>query len=192
MTAVAAASTPAKGSIVKFKSELRKAKRKNAREPEIDFLNITAMLDLVTIILVFILNSLASSTQQMPQNADLTLPVSILETAPSQEGVVVRISKTQLLVGDDRVADFPNHEQLAVTGIDQKDLKILADKLRDYRESDKVMSKAVNGVENQTSEAILVVDRTTPYRLLLQVLATLGNEEFGKYHLMALKGSAGQ
>lgn len=178
----------AKASVVKFKAELRKAKRRNAREPEIDFLNITAMLDLMTIILVFVLNSLASSTQQMPQNADLTLPVSILDTPPSQEGVVVRVSKTQLLVGDERVADFPNHEQLAVTGIDQKDLKILADKLRDFRDADKIISKSVNGVENVTSEAILVIDRTTPYRLLIQVLTTLGNEEFGKYHLMALKG----
>ncbi|MFO0618707.1 MAG: biopolymer transporter ExbD [Polyangiaceae bacterium] len=186
-------SVAAKASVVKFKAELRKARRRNAREPEIDFLNITAMLDLMTIILVFVLNSLASSTQQMPQNADLTLPISILETAPSQEGVVVRVSKTQLLVGDERIADFPNHEQLSVTGIDQKDLKILADKLRDYRESDKIMKKAANpAAPEETSEAILVVDRTTPYRLLLQIVTTLGNEEFGKYHLMALKGNIGQ
>jgi biopolymer transport protein ExbD len=187
--------TAAKASIVKFKAELRKSKRRNAREPEIDFLNITAMLDLMTIILVFVLISLASSTQQMPQNKDLTLPVSILDVPPSNEGVVVRISKTQLLVGDDLVAEFPNHEQLAVTGVDPKYkpqggfyIKPLIDKLHKYRETDLAIAKRT-GQNKDTSEAIIVADETTPYRLLLEVLYSLGQAEFGKYHLFALKKS---
>ena len=34
-------------SVVRYKAALRKSIRKNAKEPEIDFLNITAMLDLM-------------------------------------------------------------------------------------------------------------------------------------------------
>ena len=94
---------PAKraASIVKVKAELRKAKRRNAKEPEIDFLNITAMLDLMTIILVFVLKSLSASTAAIPQNEDLQLPVSVLTAEPGEEGVIIRISKTQISVGDE-------------------------------------------------------------------------------------------
>jgi hypothetical protein len=30
-------------------------------------------------------------------------------------------------------------------------------------------------------------DATTPYRLLIEVLFTLGQNEFGKYHLMVMQ-----
>src|SRR5829696_1326385 len=90
-----------KASIVRYKAALRKAIRRNQREPEIDFLNITAMLDLMTIILVFMLKSMAASSASTPQSKDLALPTSVMVSEAAQEGVVVVISKSQLLVGDD-------------------------------------------------------------------------------------------
>ena len=68
------------GSIVAYKAELRKAIRRNAHEPEINFLNITAMLDIMTIILVFLLKSLGESSAAIPQSDDLRLPTSIVTT----------------------------------------------------------------------------------------------------------------
>lgn len=186
-------------SVVKFKAALRRAKRRNAREPEIDFLNITAMLDLMTIILVFVLKSLSAS--QTSQSDDLKLPVSVLTSEPSEEGVVVTISKTQLLVGDDTtpLAKLASREQLAQTGLDAQykrsgpnDLFIvpLAKVLGDYRERDKLI-RAAKGLDASTSEAIVVADGQTPYRVLIEVLFTLGASEFGKYHLMVVSGKKG-
>ena len=43
-----------------YKRELRKAIARNRVEPEIQFLNITAMMDMMTIILVFLLKSLST------------------------------------------------------------------------------------------------------------------------------------
>ena len=37
------------------------------------------------------------------------------------------------------------------------------------------------------SEAILIVDKDTPYRLLVEVLFTLGQSEFAKFHLMVMQ-----
>ena len=56
-----------KASVVRYKAALRKSIRRNAKEHEIDFLNITAMLDLMTIILVFLLKSVSSSSASIPQ-----------------------------------------------------------------------------------------------------------------------------
>ncbi len=186
-------------SIVKFKAALRRAKRQNAREPEIDFLNITAMLDLMTIILVFVLKSMATS--QISQSEDLKIPVSVMTSEPSEDGVVVTISKTQLLVGDDPnpIAELASRDQLAQTGLDARykrsgpnDLFLvpLAKVLGDYRERDKLI-RAAKGLDASTSEAIVVADKTTPYRVLIEVLFTLGASEFGKYHLMVVSGKKG-
>ena len=187
-----------KATIVKFKAALRKAKRRNFREPEIDFLNITAMLDLMTIILVFVLKTLAASTAAIPQSDDLTLPKSTFTLAPSEEGIVIRISKTQIVVGDnaDPVAEYSNRDQLAQSGLDARykqsgpqDLYIvpLAKVLSEFRERDKLIKEAT-GKDASTSEAIIVADATTPYRLLFEVLYTCGQSEFGRYHLMVLTG----
>src|SRR5262249_56220089 len=100
---------------VRYRAALRKAIKRNAREPEIDFLNITAMLDLMTIILVFLLKSMSASSASIPQSHDLTLPDSVITTEAAQEGVVIMISKTQILVGDDPnpIVLLPSREQLA-------------------------------------------------------------------------------
>ena len=195
----AAQAAPRHGaSVVKFKAALRRAKRRNAREPEIDFLNITAMLDLMTIILVFLLKSLASSAGAIPQSDDLRLPQSVMVGEPSDEGVLVVVSKTQILVGEEStpVVTLPSRDQLAQSGIDAKhkrsgpnDLYIvpLANSLQHAREIDKAV-RAAKGLDPSTSEARIVADKTTPYRLLIEVLYTLGQSEFGKYHLMILSG----
>ncbi|WP_438001326.1 biopolymer transporter ExbD [Sorangium sp. So ce185] len=188
-----------KASIVRYKAALRKAIRRNRREPEIDFLNITAMLDLMTIILVFLLKSVGSSAASIPQSKDLTLPKSVMQSEPSQEGVVVIVSKSQILVGEDPtpIVLLPNREQLAQSGVDAKykrsgpnDLYIvpLANALSHARETDKAI-RAAKGLDPSSSEAIIVADATTPYRLLIEVMFTLGQSEFGKYHLMVLSGN---
>src|SRR3954467_9676098 len=112
--------SPKPASIVTYKAELRKAIRRNAHEPEINFLNITAMLDIMTIILVFLLKTLGESSAAVPQSDDLRLPASIMKKAPAQDGVLVTVSKTQILVGDDKILTLPGRESLAQAGVDAR------------------------------------------------------------------------
>ena len=186
---------PPKASVPRYKAELRKAVRKNAAEPEINFLNITAMLDIMTIILVFLLKSLGESSASVPQSDDLRLPTSIIQTQPSQEGVVVTISKTQILVGDNVVLKLPGRESVVQTGVGASekrggpnDLYIikLGNALQSARKTDKLIRQA-KGLDTTGSEAIIIADATTPYRLLIEVMHTLGQNEFNKYHLMVMQ-----
>ncbi len=192
----AAQQKPPASGIAQYKSELRKAIRRNAREHEIDFLNITAMLDMMTIILVFLLKNMASTSASIPQSKDLSLPASILTSESHQEGVAVIVTKSQILVGDNPnpVVKLPSRESLAQSGLDAvykksgiNDLHIvpLAEALLHVRETDKRIRRA-KGLDPSSSEAIVIVDETTPYRLLIEVLFTLGSSSFGKYHLMVM------
>ena len=185
-----------RASQARFKTELRRALRRNAQEPEVNFLNITAMLDIMTIILVFSLKSMSETSAAVPQNDDLRLPKSVLHAQPSEEGVLVTVSKTQILVGDNKILSLPGRESLTQTGVGAQekrsgpnDLYIvkLGNALQSARKVDRRVREA-KGLDASSSEAMIVADGTTPYRLLIEVLFTLGQSEFGKYHLMVMQG----
>lgn len=187
-----------KATTAEYKAALRRETRRRAAEPEINFLNITAMLDIMTIILVFLLKSLGESSGAVPQSDDLSLPTSVLQTEASQEGVVITISKSQILVGDNRVLTLPNRESMVQTGVGASnkrngpnDLYIspLGNALAKARKIDKILRQK-KGKDPSSSEAIILADRTTPYRLLIEVLHTLGQNEFAKYHLMVIQGKS--
>lgn len=184
-----------KASMAKYRAELRKAVRRNASEPEINFLNITAMLDIMTIILVFLLKSLGESVASIPQSEDLQIPTSVLDSEPSQEGVQVIVTKTQILLDDNKILNLPSRESMTQTGVGASnkrngpnDLYItpLGNALSKARETDKVVRQR-KGKDSSVSEALIIADKTTPYRLLIEVLFTLGQNEFGRYHLMVMQ-----
>lgn len=180
-------------SMARFKRELRRAINKRHKEAEIDFLNITAMLDMMTIILVFLLKSMSQSAASMPQSGDLTMPKSVLTTEASQEGVAVLISRSQIIVDDNVICPVPADATHGVEGKYKRsgptDLYIvpLANSLQSWRERDRQVRLAT-GKDPSASEAIVIADSGTPYRLLTEVLFTLGQSEFAKFHLMVLQG----
>jgi biopolymer transport protein ExbD len=177
-----------------YKRELRKETRRRALEPEINFLNITAMLDMMTIILVFLLKSMSASVASLPQGKDLTIPQSVLTTEASQEGVVVIVSKSQIMVDDKPTGvEVPGDASHGVEGKYKRngpnDLYItkVGQALQAWREVDRQVRLA-GGKDPSGSEAIVIADAQTPYRLLVEVLFTLGQTEFNKFHLMVLQG----
>jgi biopolymer transport protein ExbD len=188
---------PKGANIVVYKRELRKAIARNRTEPEINFLNITAMMDMMTIILVFLLKSLSSSPASLPQSQDLQLPKSVLTTAPESEpeGLPVIISKSQIIVGESVVCPVPpDAAQYGTEGKykrgSRNDYFIvpLGSALQSWRDSDKRI-RAATGKDPSQSEAILIADSLVPYRLLTEVMYTLGQTEFAKFHLMVLQSS---
>jgi biopolymer transport protein ExbD len=185
---------PPRASTVRYKAELRKAIRRKASEPEVNYLNITAMLDIMTIILVFLLKTLGESSGSVPQNKDLMLPKSMIQTQPAQDGVRVTVSKSQVLVGNDKVLDLPNNQSLAQSGVEARHKRganslyivPLGNALASARQVDRALREA-KGLDPSSSEAIIIADSTIPYRLFIEVLFTLGQNEFGKYHLMVMQ-----
>lgn len=190
---------PVRASKARYKAALRSSIRRNAHDPEVNFLNITAMLDIMTIILVFLLKNLGESSASIPQSDDLTIPKSVLDTEPSQEGVRVTISKSQVLVGDSPVLQLPGRQSLVQTGVGTRykqggpnDLYIvpLGSALQEARKIDKAVRQA-KGEDASMSEAVIIADQTTPWRLLIEVLFTLGQSEYGRYHLMVMQTKTG-
>jgi biopolymer transport protein ExbD len=180
-------------SMATYKRELRKQIKKRAGDQEVNFLNITAMMDMMTIILVFLLKSMAASTAAIPQSNDLTVPASILQSEASQEGLVVLVSKSNITVDENTVCPLPADASHGVEARYKKggpnDLVItpLENATHTWRERDRQL-RIAQGKDPNVSEAIVVADKNTPYRLLCEVLFTLGQTEFSKFHLMVMQG----
>src|SRR5678815_4356594 len=132
-------------SMATYKRVLRKEIKRRALEPEINFLNITAMLDMMTIILVFLLKSMSQTSASIPQSPDLTIPKSILTSEASQEGVPVLISKSQIVVDNQPILPVPSDATHGVEGKYKRggpnDLYIvpLATTLQSWRDRDKAI-----------------------------------------------------
>ncbi len=136
----------------------------------------------------------ASGASSQPSvSAPVTTP-GLPTGEPSEDGVVLRISKTQITVGEeaDPVVSYEKLDNLREAGLDAKhkrnganDLYIvpLATVLNSYRAIDKRIREA-KGLDASTSELIVVADADVPFRVLMEVLYTAGQSEFGKYNLM--------
>jgi len=180
-------------SMATYKRMLRKEIRRNAVEHEVNFLNITAMMDMMTIILVFLLKSMSNSTSP-PQSNDLVMPDSVLTTEASQEGLPILISKTHIAVEETPVCPVPTDSTHGVEGRYKRsggtnDLYIvpLANAAQSWRDRD-VQIRAATGKDTSASEAIIIADSNTPFRLLTEVVFTLGQTSFAKFHLMVMQG----
>jgi len=206
-------------SMAKYKAELRKITRRRAVAHEVNFLNITAMMDMMTIILVFLLKSLSSSSANLPQTNDLALPTTILQGEPTEAGIQIVVSRDRVLVNGNEIKSLsvpgcftnPNdapkpHEGYRLVfcpgdsphGFDAKfkargtatDLEIspllnaVETPVRVAEEIAKAKPKpgGGNGVE-----AMILFDRYTSYRVMTEVMFTLGQAKIGKFHFLAMQ-----
>src|SRR5438270_1109513 len=85
------------------KKAIRSYARKLAEPEIIKDLNITPMMDMMTIILVFLLKSFSSSTSTINFNQDLQVPKSMTQLKPKL-AVSLTITKKVILVEGDAVA----------------------------------------------------------------------------------------
>jgi hypothetical protein len=135
-----------------------------------------------------------SASQQIPESTDLTIPNSVLTTEASQEGLPIMLSKSHIVVDDNVVCPVPADASHGVEAKYKKsgpnDLEIvpLENAAKAWRDRDRQV-RAATGKDPNASEAIVIADKATPYRLLVEVLFTLGASEISKYHLMVMQGA---
>ena len=168
----------------------RKARRK-VRESagEIRELNIVAMMDMMTIILVFLLKSYQASAINVNMSADLTIPQSTTQLHP-QENITVTLSLKEVAVNDRRVVDM----RAGVIPTEAKEgqkadafyVGAVYDALKKEVDKQKYIAR-FNKNAPFLGRINVVADRKIPYRTLMDVLYTAGQAELGEYKFMVLK-----
>lgn len=135
-------------------------------------IQITSMVDMFIILLVFLLKSYSTSPVNITPNANLRLPNSISQLDPVDVLKVV-VSNSAIFVEEAKVADVKDG-QIELSQLDKSDKDFIRPL---YEELDK-KAQVTKGIadKNETVEfdgkVLFQVDRSLPYSLLQKVMYT--------------------
>ncbi len=182
-----AAMTPDKATRLDIRREVvRKARRRDLDHVD-ETLNITAMMDMMTIILVFLLKSLSSSAASIPQGDDLRLPHSTVVTSPSNALQVI-VSRVSITVNGRFIAQLRNGtvdpSQLRGGGTGLL-INPLNDAMRDQAQNARTVAQQSG--QPFTGELAVIADHHIPSRTVYEVLYTCGQNGFNNFKLLVLK-----
>ncbi len=176
----------------KRRRKVNKAKR--AAE-EITYLNIVAMMDVMTIILVFLLKSVSFSTTTITGTDTLALPYSTTQVAPL-ETVKIYVTKSGIVVEDKLVAKLAGGVVEKSMIDERNDYLIPALKEAVAKEVNRQLrlEKLGDRFKFQGNLSVLA-DKDTPYHVIMQVLYSAGQAgggagqeiSFDKFRLMVMR-----
>lgn len=140
-------------------------------------LNLTSMIDMFTILIVFLLKSYSAEGQFITISDSLTLPQSISETSVELHLDIIISSDAILVDGD------PVHEIGTNPMTDGSPIPKLVDRLSDHME----YSLAIRGTTGEEMEINIQADAATPALLLQKVMASCGAAGYGIQNLAVIK-----
>ena len=176
---------------MQYKKALRRKRRIDRdAEGEIHDLNIYPMLDMMTIILVFLLMSYTASPVTLDGVDNLVPPTSSTTSSP-KETVAITISKSHVLIDNKAVlnlADFKVADSDKPEGANG----MLIAPLKQALEMKVKRLKQIAALQSApfTGELSVIADQHVPYRLLMEVLYTAGQAELSNYRFIVIEGSS--
>jgi biopolymer transport protein ExbD len=144
-------------------------------------LNITSMMDMFTIILIFLLFSFSSKPELTGLDKNMELPQSTAKT-DFQETIKLILSRSTLKMGDQILATL-DHD--SIVGLNPKDLK--SSDL--YRELSNWAETSPDRVNDQTDPQpiLLLCDRRLPFKTINHITKTAALAGFPNFQLAVLK-----
>lgn len=173
---------------IKAKKKLRNMRRRVPEPDAVSHLNITPMMDMMTILLLFFLKNFGV-TKAFTPSEDLMIPASSSRTK-DKKAVKVTVTKRAILVEDRHVAAVKKgvvDSSIKRDGSSSFLINPLLDTLQKHAVRLKKLHKMGYG-DKFEGEMVLIADQTIPYRLLSEILYTAGQAEYGKYRLLVLQG----
>jgi len=156
-------------------------------------LNIYPMMDMMTILLVFMVMQFASSTAAVvTESEELRIPYSTSEIELG-DAVPIQISRGAIVVDGDHVLDLrnglvdPSQKQGGSSGFLITPLFRAMGDIRDLKKA----IAARNPRRPFTGEVQIIADRRTPYRTLTEVIYTLGQTEFKNLRFVVSQSRGG-
>ncbi len=168
------------------KALIRRKLRKQDPHEE-NFLNIYPMMDMMTILLVFLIMQFAATSADTVQSDELRLPYSTSK-AEKHDALVVKISRISILVEANQVVTLrngqvdPGDKQGGGTGFL---ITRLHRELQQHRDRLKMIAQQRG--QQFRGEVQIIADERTPFRTLTEVIYTLGQSEFKNLRFVVLQ-----
>ena len=158
----------------------RRMKRMGRNKSKVTGLNLTALMDVFTILVFFLLfHSSGSNTLETPKQ--IKLPDSVVETKP-RETVVIMVSPQVVLVQGEAVISTS---------------ELLGDKIEmvaEITERLKQLERNIIGISTKTvvasKEVTILADKTIPFKVLKKIMLTCTRSGYGRISLAVIQKAA--
>jgi biopolymer transport protein ExbD len=147
-------------------------------------LNITSLMDIMTIILVFLLKSYSTEDIQIAPSDDLRLPSSSAQKPP-ELAVNAVVSKVNITVDGVKVVDVSG----GIVGEEYKRgtlISPLFDTLKEKADEAKALAER-NPANAFKGRILLQCDRDIPFSLVREVMYTAGQAQFAEFKFVVYK-----
>jgi biopolymer transport protein ExbD len=144
------------------------------KKAPITSINMVSLLDIFTILLLFLLVQAGDPDEVLPVFDNLNLPFSEAQ-APAKRTLVVAIDKNRILLEGRPVADISD-----VAASEENLIPGLADALRVYVEK---ADQGREAGEKFSGKVTIMGDRTVPFSILKKVMLTCASQHFGNVSL---------
>jgi biopolymer transport protein ExbD len=175
---------------------------KKRRELAADELNITSMMDMMTIILVFLLKSFSATEVTVTPSSNLKLPSSNAEKQPSVALNVV-VAKNAIVIDNKRVLDleayddpkYPGQKMYRIPPSERPgggfDVPSLGAAFQDVvSQTDKLMSMAKSAGRDDIGfdgKILFQIDKDIPFSLVRDVMYNAGQAKFAEFEFVIIK-----
>jgi biopolymer transport protein ExbD len=167
----------------------RRRRRHGSGLGQINELNIVAMMDMMTILLIFLLKSYQASSISVNLSEELKLPVSTTQVQP-QDNINVTIAMNAVTVNDREAVRAENGTIPPTAKPDGRADAFYVAAIYDALKREVDKQKYVAQYNPQApfmGRVNVIADRRIPYRTLMEVLYTAGQAELGEYKFMVMK-----
>jgi len=166
-------------------SKSMKSRRRRSKSSGAFDIDITSLLDILTIIMVFLLQSYNSSGVIINIPKDIELPKSTSESL-NTFGVNIQVSKSQIWIDDKEVVNTDTTDTSQLFDEGGRRIIPLYNELIKIKETIKLSGKLSPDAKAFSGVANLVVDKSLKYNYLKRVMYTCAAAGFKEFKFIVL------
>ena len=167
------------------KKKLKKLARRNAEVKEAS-LGMTSLMDIVSIIVIYLLKSYASDPVLIQPIAEQKIPMSATDS-PIQQGVAIYISNKELMFNEKKLVALKDGV-IDPNAIKNKHLiSPLFDAMVEEAEKSKQMAEKTR--TDWEARALIIGDQRLKFKTLVDVMYTAGRAEYVEYAFCVIQSN---
>ncbi|WP_407443616.1 ExbD/TolR family protein [Fibrobacter sp.] len=149
--------------------------------------SLTSMMDMMTIILVFMIKNLDAEGQLLTQAENLILPISTSKIQPKTVSLTVVVDANYVIADNEQVvptADVLAQEDLLVAKLDEI--------LKDRRAIEQEHALKMGLPADEAGNIIVQIDKNIPYDAMYKVMATCGFSGYTNIAFAVMEKNGGE
>lgn len=149
-------------------------------------LQITAMADIFTVLLVFLLKGMASDALQISPSPGTKLPVGYHTTALSEQALKIDLDPSGIQIEKEQIVPLEKGHLPASVKLTDGIIPELNKRIEMERERQKIIAEANSDVKIDT-RAIILADEKVPFQTIKTVLRTLSTHGYSDVKFAVVK-----